>query len=392
MKLHGRLRTAEALSKRENTGDASREAVERVLAGIGASPDLATVFFTPHHADQADRILEDVGGILGADVIVGCSAMGVIGGGEELKSQPGLAVWAARLPGARVQAFTLEYEERGEQGGLVKGWPDAGPEAGAVMLVDPFSFPLEPFLSSLRKTERSPQLIGGVASGAVRQGGNRLLTKDEIRNGGAVGFVMDGAVRLQPILAQGCRGIGRRFEVTHSEGNQIFELSGAPASQVLSQLLNELEDQERDRFRRAPQLGVLVGGPQGDAGGAYQMRGLINVDAQLGCITVDRSVPAGDKVQFHARDSKAASAEMDSLLGMSSSLIPDAAGALLFSCNGRGEALFGRPNHDVEALRRFYPDLPVSGLFAAGEVGPICGQPFLHGFTASIGLLVPGPE
>jgi small ligand-binding sensory domain FIST len=31
-------------------------------------------------------------------------------------------------------------------------------------------------------------------------------------------------------------------------------------------------------------------------------------------------------------------------------------------------------------------DLPVAGLFAQGEIGPVGGRNFLHGFTASVAL------
>src|SRR5438445_227652 len=60
------------------------------------------------------------------------------------------------------------------------------------------------------------------------------------------------------------------------------------------------------------------------------------------------------------------------------------AGALLFSCNGRGKGLFGKPDHDVTALRSALGDIPVAGFFAAGELGPVGGRNFVHGFTASM--------
>src|SRR5438552_3224924 len=60
------------------------------------------------------------------------------------------------------------------------------------------------------------------------------------------------------------------------------------------------------------------------------------------------------------------------------------AGALLFSCNGRGQSLFGQPDHDIGAVKRAFGDVPVAGFFAAGELGPVAGRNFVHGFTASI--------
>jgi small ligand-binding sensory domain FIST len=62
------------------------------------------------------------------------------------------------------------------------------------------------------------------------------------------------------------------------------------------------------------------------------------------------------------------------------------AGALLFSCNGRGNRLFGVPDHDASTLRAEAGDIPVAGFFAQGELGPVGGQNFIHGFTASVAL------
>ncbi len=60
--------------------------------------------------------------------------------------------------------------------------------------------------------------------------------------------------------------------------------------------------------------------------------------------------------------------------------------ALLFSCNGRGTRLFHQPNHDAGTIRAEVGAIPLAGFFAQGELGPVGGQNFLHGFTASVAL------
>ena len=62
------------------------------------------------------------------------------------------------------------------------------------------------------------------------------------------------------------------------------------------------------------------------------------------------------------------------------------AGGLLFSCNGRGTRLFAAADHDARALRKQAGDIPIAGFFAAGELGPVGGKNFIHGFTASVAL------
>jgi small ligand-binding sensory domain FIST len=61
-------------------------------------------------------------------------------------------------------------------------------------------------------------------------------------------------------------------------------------------------------------------------------------------------------------------------------------GALVFSCNGRGTRLFAEPHHDARAIRAEAGSIPLAGFFAAGELGPVGGQNFIHGFTASVVL------
>ena len=65
------------------------------------------------------------------------------------------------------------------------------------------------------------------------------------------------------------------------------------------------------------------------------------------------------------------------------------AGALVFTCNGRGRDMFGAPDHDAGALHRELAGAPAAGFFAAGEIGPVGGESFLHGFTATVAIFPP---
>ncbi|TAH37273.1 MAG: hypothetical protein EYC70_09875 [Planctomycetota bacterium] len=389
MKVPGRVCVADGLSTRADAADASREALESVADRIGANPDLALVFITPHHAAQAHRVLEDLRGILGADVVVGCTASGVIGAGREVQSGPGLAVWSARLPGTRVQGFHLRLEET-EEGNFVRGWPEVGPDVSAVLLGDPFSFPVEPFLASLRREKKAPTLVGGLASGATRPGGNRFFMDDRVFDNGAVGFVIAGPMRLQPLVSQGCKPVGKPFVVTRCERNVIYELGGAPAYDGLGSVLAEMDEDERRRFSRAPQVGLRAASDPGskDGSGGYLIRGLMGVDRRSGAVAVTDHVYKGLELQFHTRDGASAHEELQSLLALASALNPESEGALLFCCNGRGVDMFDSPDHDVGEVRTFFPGVPAVGMFAAGEIGPVLGQPYLHSFTASLGFLV----
>ena len=60
--------------------------------------------------------------------------------------------------------------------------------------------------------------------------------------------------------------------------------------------------------------------------------------------------------------------------------------ALLFTCNGRGSRMFSDPNHDAKTIANELGAIPLAGFFAQGEMGPVAGKTYLHGFTASLAL------
>ena len=62
-----------------------------------------------------------------------------------------------------------------------------------------------------------------------------------------------------------------------------------------------------------------------------------------------------------------------------------AAGALMFTCNGRGRSMFGHGDHDAAAFEGAL-GAPLGGFFCAGEIGPVSGRNFLHGFTATLAI------
>lgn len=59
-------------------------------------------------------------------------------------------------------------------------------------------------------------------------------------------------------------------------------------------------------------------------------------------------------------------------------------GALLFTCNGRGRRLFDAGDHDAGVLDTVVDGGATAGMFCAGELGPVGGRNFLHGYTASM--------
>jgi small ligand-binding sensory domain FIST len=380
------------LSTRADAAEALAEALEQAIAGLAGPASLALVFFSGEHAEAAQSLAEQACRRLPGAVVLGASAEGVIAGSRELEEPPGLAVWLARWPEVRLVPMHLRFQ-RTPEGGVLEGWPDAlaGEWPGGSFLVvlgDPFSFPAELLLERLNEDRPGVAVVGGMASAAAEPGGNRLILQDRVLDEGAVVLHVSGPVQLRALVSQGCRPIGRPLVVTRAERNILYELGGKPALAQLKALFETLPTSEQRLVQRALHVGRVVSEyrerfEQGD----FLIRNVVGIDPSSGAIAVGDYFRPGQTVQFHVRDEAAADAELRQLLAsMQRRLGQPPAGGLLFTCNGRGRRMFSHPDHDAAAARRTWPDLPLAGFFAQGELGPIGPHNFLHGFTASLAL------
>jgi small ligand-binding sensory domain FIST len=132
-------------------------------------------------------------------------------------------------------------------------------------------------------------------------------------------------------------------------------------------------------------IGLVVDENRPEHGlGDFLVRGVIGADANTGALAIADVPRVGQTVRLHVRDAESASRELDDLLGRQE---PDTgSAALLFSCNGRGRNMFVQPDHDASAVARLLGSDAVAGCFCQGELGPVGGRTFVHGFTASVAL------
>lgn len=391
------LRVGAGISTRQTGRYAIEEALHAALAPLeGGAPDLVFLFVAPQFEDELAAIVSYANDRMASGMVLGCVAGGVIGAGREVEDAPAVSTWAARLPGVAVRPFRTTFTEDGEQG-YFDGFdelPSRDRGSVLVMFADPFTFPAHLLLE--RMNERAPgvPVMGGMASGALAAGRTRLIFGDQIHRDGAVGAVLQGGVMLRSVVSQGCRPVGETFAVTKAERNVVFELGGVPALRRIEELYAAASERDRLLIRRGLHVGQATTELKPELRrGDFVIRNLVGVDHSTGAIAVTDVVEVGQTVQFQVRDAESAREDLRELLDRERHEAGGhVAGALLFSCNGRGQALFGQPDHDVGAVRRAFGDVPVAGFFAAGELGPVGGRNFLHGFTASLLLLREGGD
>jgi small ligand-binding sensory domain FIST len=381
-----------ALSTAHRTADALAEVLASVRRNVPDKPDLALVFFSPHHVAGADSIARGIFQ-LEPRCLLGCVGESIIGNEREIEGAPALSLWLGQWPRpVEVESFHLRLE-RTSEGPSLLGWPDSlvGATAAqtAVLLVgDPFTFPVDPFLTQMNDDAPGVRVLGGMASGARTPGECVLLHDGAVRNQGAVGVVLQGDIGLRSIVSQGCRPIGRHMVITKAEENIILELGGRSPLQHLQELWPKLSPREQQLFQRGLHMGRVINEYRGDfRRGDFLVRNVLGLIRDSGALAIGEHVRVGQTVQFHVRDAETADEDLHALLQLDLSAHEKRpAAALVFSCNGRGTRLFPQPNHDAGAIRAEAGDIPTAGFFAQGELGPVGGRNFIHGFTASVAL------
>lgn len=378
---------ATALSRKTDTEAAVRDLADAIRMQFGTAPiDLAFVFFSAHHAEKASMISAMLQSELRAKVCLGCSGEGVIAGSEEIEAAAALTVWVACLPHVQLTPLRLSVSQLQDQI-LMPGWPEPGLEDSTfLLLADPFSTPTQEVLALMNDRYPQGKVIGGLAGGGQDSGENRLLLNDQVFDGGLVGVQLTGPIAVRTVTSQGCRPIGERFVVTRAEGNLIYELGGVSALKRLQDVFESLGGPQRRDAHRALHLGIVIDEHRSHfERGDFLVRNLIGADQQAGAVAVGEVVQEGQTVQFHLRDAKSASDDLHFLLATDRTKHRNPPlGALLFSCCGRGEGLFGRPHHDSLVVQERLGSIPTAGFFAQGEIGPVGGRSFLHGYTASV--------
>lgn len=385
-----------ALSTAAVTSDAVAEVCDRA-GELGSRPDLAFLFFSPHHLGAAASIAATVNERLSPSVTLGCVAEAVIGNELEIEGTPALCLWLAKWSrSVTMRPFRLVLEATAD-GPSLFGWPDelldiaddpaAAAQSAVLLLGDPYSFPTDTFLNCMNEDASGVPVLGGMASGITGAGQCRLILNETAHEEGAVGLMLQGDLGLRWIVSQGCRPIGRHMVVTRAEENVILELGGRTPLDQLRELWPTLSAHDQQLFQHGLHIGRVLDEYRAEfRRGDFLIRNVMGIERSSGSLIISDQVRVGQTVQFQVRDAESADEDLRTLLRGSVSEGYQPAAGLLFSCNGRGTRMFPMPNHDAEAVRQEVGAIPLAGLFAMGELGPVGQRNFIHGFTASLAL------
>jgi small ligand-binding sensory domain FIST len=361
-------------------------ALTAALADLSVeSPDLVVAFVAGHPRSSLGRVPHRIHERFPRAILLGSSAGGVLGGGLEIEGRPAVAITAARL-GAELVPFHVEQEDVGDPDALRRA---TGPAEALLVVPDPASLDAAALARALDLALPDAIKIGGVASSLERS--TSLFLGEAMHASGAVGLAMRGA-KVSSLVAQGCKPIGDAMFVTRHQaiprgGDLLHELNGKPVVTVLRELFESLSPDDQKLFQSSLFLGASFDDKREYRRGDFLIRNIAGLQREGGqglYVAADLSDYA--VVQFHVRDAKTSSEELETMLRREREERGAPEGALLFSCLGRGRGLYGVPNHDSDAFHRELGDAPLGGFFCNGEIGPIRGRTFLHTYTSSFAL------
>lgn len=406
------IQWANALSTCPSLEAAIAEVVDRVQKSLTATPDLGLVFISSAYASEYSRLMPLLREQLSVPVLIGCGGSGIIGMNshgetQEIEGEPALSLSLAHLPDVKVQAFHIPGDGLPDLDSPPNTWVDLigvppQEEPHFILLADPFSA-INDLLQGLDFAYPGSSKVGGMTSAGAMGVQSALFCNYQLYREGTVGVALSGNIVLETIVAQGCRPIGQTYQVTACERNIVLELAtqdniekssseieSRRPLEVLRDLLQSLSEEDRQLAQHSLFVGVARDEFKQQLGhGDFLIRNLLGVDPRVGAIAIGDRVRPGQRIQFHLRDARTSEEDLELLLHRyqkDSSLTTEAAGALMFACLGRGKGLYGKPDFDSQLFGRYLNNIQLSGFFCNGEIGPVGGSTFLHGYTSVFGI------
>ncbi|MEK9630086.1 MAG: FIST N-terminal domain-containing protein [Nitrospinota bacterium] len=389
------MKWVSALSKLTDIDAAVEEACANIKNQLGQDEaDLTVIFVSPQYREFYDKVPDLINRYFKPGTLFGCSGGGIIGNGEEAEQQAAFSMTCATLPGVKIQTIyseTTELPDQDTSPSVWREWLKVNIEDNPhfVFLADPFSFRGDEFLAGVDFAYPNSKKVGGLASGAQSPGGNALYLGDKIYQNGLIGIALSGDIEVDTIVAQGCRPIGEPMKITDCQETLLKELNGKPTLEVLQEVNETLSDSDKQLLQTSLFLGIEMDPMKDDPKqGDFLIRNLMGVDRESGALAIGALLRTGQLVQFHLRDKKMSAEDLDVMLTryLSQGQAENASGALLFSCLGRGQYLYGEANHDSNMFRNKLGEIPLGGFFCNGEIGPVGNTTFLHGYTSSFGI------
>ncbi len=403
------IRVATSYSGHRVAEKAAETAAVRALAkaGISQSSDVAIVFATANYRRKYPEMMKKIKQVTGAAHVVGASGFGVITEEIETENEPCVAIMVLASEEIEAASFLVKNLQEGNShaGETLGGMIAMGGLQPELLLLfpDAFSFQNHLFFDGLENTFGYLPMVGGSAAEDGHAGKSFQMENDTVAFDAVSGLALSGAFRAEIGITQSCQPFGEPFQVTRSDGNMIYEMDGRPAYDIFLESLSQIESSEvgralggenPDEVFQKVFLGVPLTSFQTDfSKSRYLIRNIMGVNAKKGILACVSPVEQGEFITFAVRDAERARQDMRRMLeDLHHRLVPgEARFGFYFNCCARGESLYGRSDEDITMIREFFPNVPIIGFFAYGEIAPVDHVNHLHHYSGVLTLVTDKP-
>jgi small ligand-binding sensory domain FIST len=355
-------------------------ATARELRNAAGGASIAFAFASSGYQEHLKDFMEILQVEGHAKCVVGCSADGIIGTCEEDESVQGFSVLFLNVPQATVTTFVID-----EGFEIPRGLKPGG---CWIVLGNPARLHAQLLLEDMNRLYPGTPVFGGLAGGGWDAESTFHFHSSENAEDAAGIAVHLAGVNVQGIVSQGCQPIGEPLTITRAEENLVYAVGGRRAYDVLVETFEALPAEEK-AFARGGNIMAGIAATEYREEfrrGDFLVRNIIGGDPMSGAIKIGAVPRVGQTLQFQLREKDAADEDLRVQSDEMMRRHGPPMGGLLFSCSGRGQHLFGVPNHDAGVLAEAFGRVPLAGFFAGGEFGPVAGVNFVHGYTASAAL------
>ena len=374
MTIPGACRSA--LSLHPVAAAATGEVVGDILEAVGPGPDLAVVVAGGAHGASLQSVVDTVRSTLGPSTLLAVESDAVVSGARGIENQASISLWTGWCgPVTPVSVQTSVVDNELEIHGI-----DQLPHDGTLLLVAGADFPAAAVLDRLALVRPRLVAAGGLVPVGSRFGLDGWMSPADAST--AVGIVLaPGAATVS--VAQAHRAVGDPMVVTQARGHVIEELAGVPALDRVDALVRSLDGPLRDLVAGGLHLGLVQDERKVDFDpDDFVVRRVLGAVRDTRAIAIADTAAVGSVVQFHLHDPAMAESELRRVLSLNPGV-----GALVFTCNARGHAMFDDADHDPSIVTEVLGTSAVGGLFCSGEIGPVGPRSWLHTATAVVVVL-----
>ncbi|MEP7013070.1 MAG: FIST N-terminal domain-containing protein [Acidobacteriota bacterium] len=255
---------------------------------------------------------------------------------------------------------------------------------GVLLFADGVRFPAERVLAEIgrRLAPSKIRIAGGLGTG--------VFLDRRIYPAACLALLLHG-VDMQVEVLRGWTAASPIYTVTRAEGPVLYEIDGESATDWYRRFFTV-----RGELAPLPEASqgfpLIIVGPSSRRRGLY--RSLRAFDRSTGTVTLWGELETGDQVRMGMFDGGDVESRFESLEAAAGRMRTGGApveAAILYSCVDRQDTLGERMGEEIATLHRALGQVPLSGFFTFGEIGP-CGDatPAYYNHTAVLALLREG--